>query len=101
MPLVSHAVGSNLWLWSAAKGKKGYDAVAISAHGGIALQAAKKDFSNVTLHFYSEHGYSLNDPKLINVIYGTVKPCETITSGKVQDYELTKYTNTSDTSKLH
>ena len=85
-----HDVDGRYYVWTIG-GKVNKSAV-ISAHGAQTWVNSKfKIPDNVKLHFYQPNGYLLQDPGLINVIYDEVKPLETVSGGKSQDYSLSKY----------
>ncbi|MDF1505169.1 putative adhesin [Roseisolibacter sp. H3M3-2] len=89
-------VGDVLNIWSASTGKHASTAV-ITAHGGDAYVNGMDKAPDYTLAYYSDHGHILSDPSIMYILTGRSIPCQTIQSRASQDYELTKYTNTSAT----
>lgn len=97
MALKRTAVGDVLYVWSSSSSKHAPTAM-ISAHGGEAYVNGMDQAPIVQLMYYSEHGHILTDPGIAYIVSGRCVPAQTINSRKSQDYELSKYTNTSATS---
>lgn len=96
-------VGDVLNVWTASAGKHASTAV-ITAHGGEAFVNGMEKAPDYLLAYYSEHGHILSDPSIMYILTGRSIPCQTIQSRASQDYELSKYTNTSATvtgSRMH
>jgi hypothetical protein len=88
-------VGDKMYVWTQGGiSPNRNSACIISAHGGQSIinstlgKAARFDQRFV---FYCPHNYTLIDPSLMNILYGDVRPYETVTGGACQDYGLSKY----------
>ena len=97
--LYRHDVGDHLVVWTQSKepGRQ-QDNVIISAHGISALVNGMDSAPKAPkLHFYSPHGFNLNDPSIASVAMGNA---HAVTEPYLsQDYALSKYTNTNEIEK--
>lgn len=93
MQLCQNELGSKLYIWTKTAGaaSPGVKECVISAHGGQTIINSRFEVKGVTLRFYCPHGYALTDPGLEAVITQSVRHCQEVKDGKVQDYVLSKY----------
>jgi hypothetical protein len=82
--------GGSLYVWSKNNGSASSTECVISAHGLQRFINYKFTVEHVTLVFYAPPGRSLN-VRLEDVITGSVEGQTPISSGRCQDYELSKY----------
>lgn len=97
MSLYRHPVGEKLYVWTmnSADGPSKKSAL-ISAHGMYSCMNGMETAPlNLQLHYYSPHGYVLNDPGLDAVLTGSVAIKESVAARKSRDYVLGKYQNSA------
>lgn len=93
--LIKNKVGEYIYVWSKVKGKSSTKCV-ITAHGGAKHIQWVNDQNSTwkpTFHLFGPEGYILNDAGILFYASSEASGNHTRSFDKMQDYALTKYTN--------
>jgi hypothetical protein len=92
------------YLWKSTRSSYAHRLV-ITAHGAAVNDSRSRAMESGShaplLHFYSLHGNDVEDEGLRSYAQGRTRPIERIRADKSYDYKLSKYTNSSSTSRRH